>query len=75
MNNKEAIEKIDRVFCDLGVECAYDMPSFWAKDKNGKSKYVVIPDKYHKGYQQALADAEERIKDIFEEAENEKDRL
>lgn len=70
-DKKEAIEKIDRVFCELGVECAYDMPSFWAKDKKGKSKYAVIPDKWHKGYQQSLTDAERRIKEIFGEAENE----
>ena len=68
MNNKEAIEKIDRVFNELEVCNAFDRPSFWTKDM---SKYVVINDKYHKGYQQALEDVERRIKEIFEEAENE----
>ena len=68
MTNKEAIEKIDRVFHELDVCNAFDMPSFWTKNM---SKYVVINDKYHKGYQQALEDAERRIKEIFEEADNE----
>lgn len=63
-DKKEAIEKIDRVFSELNVCNAFDRPSFWTKNM---SKYVVIDDKYHKGYQQALGDAERRIKEIFEE--------
>ena len=59
-----AMEKINRVFNDLGLSCAYDMPSFWCHD--GKD-YKVIQTKYHKGYQQALSDAEKRIKLILEE--------
>lgn len=59
-----AMEKINLVFNDLGLSCAYDMPSFWCHD--GKD-YKVIQTKYHKGYQQALSDAEKRIKLILEE--------
>lgn len=59
-----AMENINRVFNDLGLSCAYDMPSFWYN--NGKD-YKVIPTRYHKGYQQALSDAEKRIKLILEE--------
>ncbi len=59
-----AMEKINRVFNDLGLSCAYDMPSFWC---HGGKDYKVIPTKYHKGYQQALSDAEKRIKLILEE--------
>lgn len=60
----DAMEKINRVFNDLGLSCAYDMPGFWCHD--GKD-YKVIPTKYHKGYQQALSDAEKRIKLILKE--------
>ena len=59
-----AMEKINCVFKDLGLSCAYDMPSFWCHD--GKD-YKVILTKYHKGYQQALSDAEKHIKLILEE--------
>ena len=57
-------ERIDRIFQDLSIECAYDMPSFWYN--NGKD-YKVIPTKYHKGYQKALEDAEKRIMDALKE--------
>ena len=60
----DAMERINRVFNDLGLSCAYDMPGFWCHD--GKD-YKVIPTKYHKGYQQALSDAEKRIKRILTE--------
>ena len=60
----DAWEKIHRVFCDLNLHCAYDRPGFFAHE--GK-EYVVIPDKYHKGYDQALEDAEKKIKVIMEE--------
>lgn len=60
----KALDDIQRVFRDLGLSCAYDMPSFWC---NNKRDYKVIPTKYHKGYQQALDDAEKRIKKILEE--------
>lgn len=53
------IEKLDRIIRELGVNCAYDMPSFWC---NQGKDYKVIPTKYHKGYMQALADVEERMK-------------
>lgn len=52
-------EEFDRTIRELGVNCAYDMPSFW---RNQGKDYKVIPTKYHKGYMQALADVEERMK-------------
>lgn len=58
-------QRIDRLIRDLSLSCAYDMPSFWAKDKKGKEEYVVISDKFHKGYQKAIADVENGIKEIF----------
>ena len=60
----KALDDVHNVFRDLGLLCAYDMPSFWCN--NGKD-YKVINTKYHKGYQQALDDAEGRIKKILEE--------
>lgn len=59
-----AMKKIDIVFRELGMDCAYDMPRFWY---NEKKDYKVIPTKYHKGYMQALKDAEYKIKAILEE--------
>lgn len=59
-----AMDKVHIVFRDLGLSCAYDMPSFWYHDKKD---YKVIPTKYHKGYMQALEDAEGKIKAILEE--------
>lgn len=53
------IEKFNRIIRELGVNCAYDMPSFWC---NQGKDYKVIPTQYHKGYMQALADVEERMK-------------
>ena len=65
-------EKIDHMIRDLSLSCAYDMPSFWTKDKKDKEKYVIIPDKYHKGYQKAIEDVCNGINEIFgKEAENE----
>lgn len=57
-------EKIERVFADLGIRCAYNMPSFWA---NGGKDYVVIPTRYAKGYQKALEDAEREITEVLSE--------
>lgn len=57
------IEKFDRIIRELGVNCAYDMPSFWC---NQGKNYKVIPTKYHKGYMQALADVEKRMKEAEE---------
>lgn len=46
----------------LGVSNAYDRPSFWyGKDKKD---YKVIPTKYHKGYDNALADVEKAIQEL-----------
>lgn len=71
-DGKHLYERIDRKIRDLSLSCAYDMPAFWAKDKKGKSEYIVIPDKFHKGYQKAIEDIDKGIKEIFgKEAENE----
>lgn len=55
----ERFNAAERVMQDLGLGCAYDMPSFWCN--NGKD-YKVIPTKYHKGYMQALADVEKEVR-------------
>ena len=60
----ELNEKIKRVFADLRIRCAYNMPSFWA---NGGKDYVVIPTRYAKGYQKALEDAEREITEVLSE--------
>lgn len=57
-------EKIKRVFADLEIRCAYNMPSFWA---NGGKDYKVIPTRYAKGYQKALEDAEREITEVLSE--------
>ena len=49
---------VDRVMSDLGLHCAYDMPSFWY---NKGKDYTVIETKYHKGYMQALKDVEKEV--------------
>lgn len=54
------VEKFDRIIRELGVNCAYDMPSFWC---NQGKDYKVIPTQYHKGYMQALADVEKHMKE------------
>ena len=50
-------EEIKQVVRGLATECAFDRPSF-----DTKEGYKVIPTKYHKGYEQALIDIEEKIK-------------
>ena len=67
IDRQELTERIDRVFRDLGISCAYDMPSFWYNE--GKD-YQVIPTRYHKGYQKALEDAEKKIMDILKGEED-----
>ena len=57
---------VDRVISDLGLHCAYDMPSFWCN--NGKD-YKVIPTKFHNGYMQALKDVEKEVRLRFGFAE------
>lgn len=54
-------EDVNRILYDLGVSEVYKLPSFWC---HGGKDYQVIPTKYHNGYQQALADADEHIKGI-----------
>lgn len=57
---------VDRVISDLGLHCAYDMPSFWC---NKGKDYAVIETKYHKGYMQALEDVEKEVRLRFGFAE------
>ena len=57
---------VDRVMSDLGLHCAYDMPSFWY---NKGKDYAVIETKYHKGYMQALKDVEKEVRLRFGFAE------
>lgn len=61
----EKFNAINRVLQDLGVGCAYDMPSFWTKNKD----YKVIKTKYHQGYMQALEDVEKEVRKRFGFAE------
>lgn len=62
----ERFNTVDRVISDLGLNCAYDMPSFWC---NKGKDYAVIKTKYHKGYMQALKDVEKEIRLRFGFAE------
>lgn len=58
----ERFTAVERILQDLGVGCAYDMPSFWT---NGGKDYKVIETKYHKGYMQALSDVTEEVRKRF----------
>lgn len=60
----DAAEAVYAIFRQLGIDNAFDRPGFWCHE--GKD-YKVIPTNYHKGYDQALEDAERRIKAILEE--------
>lgn len=62
----ERFNVFERVMQDLGLGCAYDMPSFWCN--NGKD-YKVIPTKYHNGYMQALVDVDKEVRLRFGFAE------
>lgn len=64
----EKFNAVDRIMQDLGLGCAYDMPSFWY---NKGKDYKVIPTKYHQGYMQALNDMEQEIRKRFGFAERE----
>lgn len=55
----ERFNTVERVMQDLGLGCAYDMPSFWCNNGND---YTVIETKYHKGYMQALNDVEKEVR-------------
>ncbi len=57
---------VERIMQELGLECAYDMPSFWSSDRKS---YTIIPTKYHKGYTKALEDVEREIRLRFGFAE------
>ena len=57
---------VDRVMSDLGLHCAYNMPSFWC---NKGKDYAVIETRYHKGYMQALKDVEKEVRLRFGFAE------
>ncbi|MGX8702871.1 MAG: hypothetical protein ACSW8H_00295 [bacterium] len=59
---------VERVISDIGLHCAYDMPSFWC---NKGKDYAVIETKYHKGYMQALKDVEREVRKRFGFAESE----
>jgi len=50
---------IDEVIRELGLNCCYEMPSFWT---NNRKDYKVIATKYHKGYLQALEDVKKAVK-------------
>ena len=62
----ERFNTVERVMQDLGLKCAYDMPSFWC---NKGKDYAVIETKYHKGYMQALKDVEKEVRLRFGFAE------
>lgn len=62
----ERFNAAERVMQDLGLGCAYDMPSFWC---NKGKDYKVIPTKFHNGYMQALRDIEKEIRLRFGFAE------
>ena len=62
----ERFNTVERVIQDLGIGCAYVMPSFWTSDRKD---YKVIETKYHKGYMQALEDVEKEIRVRFGFAE------
>ena len=64
----ERFNTVERVLQDIGISCAYDMPSFWS---HNKEKYHVIATKYQKGYMQALDDIEKEIRLRFGFAERE----
>ena len=58
----ERFNVVNRVIADMGLKCAYDMPSFWC---HNRKDYAVIETKYHKGYMQALSDVESEIRRRF----------
>ena len=62
----ERFNTVERVMQDLGLKCAYGMPSFWC---NKGKDYAVIETKYHKGYMQALKDVEKEVRLRFGFAE------
>ena len=62
----EKYNTVERIMQDLGLSCAYDMPSFWSSDRKS---YTVIPTKYHNGYMKALEDIRREIRLRFGFAE------
>lgn len=50
---------VSRIMGELGMNNAYDMPSFWC---NKGKDFKVIPTKYHQGYMQALEDVEREVR-------------
>ena len=64
----EKFNTVTRILQDLGVGCAYDMPSFWC---NGGKDYKVISTKYHQGYMKALEDVEKSVRERFGFSERE----
>ncbi len=64
----EQFNAVQRAIADMGLHCAYDMPSFWY---NKGKDYAVIETKYHKGYMKALQDVEREVRKRFGFAESE----
>lgn len=62
----DRFKTVNRVFSDLGIDCAYDMPGFWT---NNRKDYKVIPTKWHQGYMKALQDVEKEVRMRFGFAE------
>ena len=62
----ELFKTAEHVIDNLGLGCAWDMPSFWI---HGGKDYKVIPTKYHNGYMKALEDVEREIRLRFGFAE------
>ena len=58
----EIFNSVERIMSDVGISCAYDMPSFWC---NNRKDYKVIPTKFHKGYMKALEDVEREVRKKF----------
>lgn len=55
----ETVKAVLEIINRCGLNNAYDRPSFWY---NKGKDYKVIDTKYHRGYDQALADIEEAVK-------------
>ena len=62
----EIFNSVERIMSDVGISCAYDMPSFWC---NNRKDYKVIPTKFHQGYMKALEDVEREVRKKFGFAE------
>lgn len=52
------LDEVLEIISRIGILNAYDRPSFWF---NKGMDYKVIDTKYHRGYDQALADVEREV--------------